>query len=271
MANPMKQTAALSSQHHQPTPGRSDRAPGAGISVGTCAVPQPAERGPVTNLVLRSPWAVALSDELRKRVAAELCVKQIPSGGYVCRKGDQAEHWFGILEGLVKVSTVSREGKAVSFIGVPAGGWFGEGAVLKNEKRPYDAVALRPSTVAYVPRGAFMLLVETSVYFNRFLLALLNERLGQFIAMVEHGRLLAPDARVATELVSLLNPLLYPGNQVSIPICQEELAHLMGLSRSVVNKVLKRLHREGIVKVGYGTIAVLDRTRLRDWGQESVV
>jgi hypothetical protein len=39
----------------------------------------------------------------------------------------------------------------------------------------------------------------------------LNERLGQFIAMVEYDRLLAPDARVARCIAQLYNPLLYPG------------------------------------------------------------
>ena len=39
----------------------------------------------------------------------------------------------------------------------------------------------------------------------------LNERLGQFIGMVEHDRLLGPDARLARCLASMFNPHLYPG------------------------------------------------------------
>ena len=127
---------------------------------------------------------------------------------------------------------VSPEGKATTFIGVPSGGWFGEGTLLKNEPWPYDAVALRSSVVANVPRRTFFTLLERSVGFNRFLIVQLNERLGQFVAMVEHGRFLGPDARLAAELAALFNPVLYPGTQLTLLISQEELGQFVGLSRA---------------------------------------
>jgi hypothetical protein len=102
------------------------------------------------------------------------------------------------------------EGRSISFIGVPSGGWFGEGSLLKREPRRYDGIAMRESAIAYVPRNTFMLLLDSSVAFNRFLLVQLNERLGQFVAMVEYDRLLEPDARLAKELAGLFNPVLYP-------------------------------------------------------------
>lgn len=215
--------------------------------------------------VLDAPWSAQLSDELRRRVAAETTVRKVAQGAYICRKGENPDHWLGVLDGLVKVASVSEDGRPVSFIGVPAGGWFGEGSILKNERRLFDAVALRPSMVAYMPRHTFTLLLEASVPFNRFLIAQLNERLGQFVAMVEHGRLLDPDARLATELASLTNPLLYPGNRNFIPISQAELAHLVGLSRQRVNGALKRLNDEGIVRVQYGAVTILDLERLKAW------
>jgi hypothetical protein len=62
-----------------------------------------------------------------------------------------------------------------------------------------------------MPRATFEWLLDTDIDFNRFLLMQLNERLGQFIAMVEYERLLEPDARVARSLAALFNPVLYPG------------------------------------------------------------
>jgi len=192
---------------------------------------------------------------------AETVIRNVAARSYVCRKGDPAEYWIGVLEGLVKVASVSPEGKPISFIGVSAGGWFGEGALLKNELRLYDAVALRPSVVAYMPRNTFMLLLDASIAFNRFLVTELNERLGQFVAMVEHDRLLKPEARLAAELAALFNPVLYPGNRTSLPISQQELAHLVGLSRGRVNTALKRLHDAGLVRVTYARSRELWRSR----------
>src|SRR4030095_5363451 len=217
--------------------------------------------------LLNATWARDLSDELRRRVAAETTIRSVPKGAYVCRKGERVEYWIGVLEGLVKVSSVSPEGKSVSFIGVPSDGWFGEGSLLKSEPRRFDGIALRSSVVAYMPRNTFMLLLDSSVSFNRVLLIQLNERLGQFVGMVEYDRMLGADARVAKELAALFNPLLYPGNRESLPVSQEELAHLVGLSRQSVNRSLRRLERAGLVRLHYRDLLLLDLEGLRHFGE----
>ena len=213
--------------------------------------------------LLSARWAQGLSDELRRRVVAETIIRDVPAGGFVCRKGEPAEHWVGVLVGLVKIVSVSPEGKSVSFIAVPTGGWLGEGALLKNELRLYDGIALRDSVIALVPRNTFMLLLDTSVAFNRFLLIQLNERLGQFVAMVEHDRMLGPDARLARELAGLFNPMLYPGGGKTLPVSQEELANLVGLPRQRVNQALRHLETVGLVRVGYRDVTILDLEGLK--------
>ena len=164
-----------------------------------------------------TPWARSPSPSDLARVEAETVTRVCAAGGLVCRKGEAVEAWIGVIDGLVKMTSVSPEGKSMSFVGVGTGGWFGEGSLLKDEPRRYDIVALRTSAIAYMPRATFMWLLDTSMPFNRFLLTQLNERLGQFIGMVEHDRLLGPEARLARCLASMFNPHLYPG---SAPRCR---------------------------------------------------
>ena len=64
------------------------------------------------------------------------------------------------LTGLVRIGTGSRDGKAVSFTGMTNGAWFGEGTVLKNEARRYDAVALRDTRLALMDRATFFWLLN---------------------------------------------------------------------------------------------------------------
>jgi CRP/FNR family cyclic AMP-dependent transcriptional regulator len=203
-----------------------------------------------------SLWAGTLSPAERARVEAESSTRAFPVGGLVCHRGEPVDHWIGVIDGLVKMANVSSDGKPTSFTGIPAGGWFGEGSLLKTEPRRYDIVALRASQVAFVPRATFMRLLDTSLGFNRFVLTQLNERLAQFIGMVEHDRLLGPDARIARCLSGLFNPHLYPRIGLALPISQEELGQLAGMSRQRVNQALKRLEQEGLLKVGYGGITV---------------
>jgi CRP/FNR family cyclic AMP-dependent transcriptional regulator len=46
--------------------------------------------------------------------------------------------------------------------------------------------------------------------------------------------------------------------QVSIPVSQEELAQLVGLSRGRVNRALKRLEGAGLLRVKYRRVTILD-------------
>ena len=211
-------------------------------------------------------WACDLSDTEFARVEAGVFERRISQGGFICRKGEAVEYWVGLIDGLVKVSTISHAGKAVTFTGVPTGGWFGEGTVLKDEARQYDLVALRDTRIALMSGATFRWLLEHSVGFNRFLVGQLNERLGQFIGLLESERLLDTDARVARCLATLFNPVLYPGLGRQLQVSQEEIGYLTGVSRQRVNRSLKVLQFAGYLRVDYGSITILDLPGLRRFG-----
>lgn len=220
----------------------------------------------LAELIRATRWGRTLTDDQMKRVAVETVERRYPASAIVCHKGEPVEAWLGVLEGLVKLHAESAAGKAMTFTGVAAGGWFGEGSLLKSEPRRYSAIALRESRIARVPRTTFEWLLDTSIGFNRFLLTQLNERLSQFIGMVEHERLLDPDARLARCIADLFNPILYPGIGPRLSISQEEIGFLTGVSRQRANQALQKLEREGLLAVEYGGIRVLDLERLRGYG-----
>jgi CRP/FNR family cyclic AMP-dependent transcriptional regulator len=218
------------------------------------------------DMLALSSWMRELSPEHSGRVRAAITVRDFEAGAYVSRKGDPASAWLGVIDGLVKIHSLSPAGKSVTFAGIPAGGWFAEGSVLKGQPFKYDIVALRDSRMALMPEATFRWLLDTSIPFNRFLLKQLNERLGQFIGMVEHDRLLEPDARVARALAALFNPHLYPDSDPHIQISQEELGYLAGASRQRVNRALQVLGKAGLIKVDYGLVTVLDLDGLQRYG-----
>jgi len=220
-------------------------------------------------LLHASLWTRSLTAGQVARVEAETVVRTLPLGVPVCRKGEPVEHWIGIIDGLVKMTSMNSAGKTTTFLGVTSGGWFGEGSLLKDRHRKYDVVTLRESRVAYMPRATFEWLLDTSIEFNRFLLLQLNERLGQFIGMVENERLLETDARVARSLASLFNPLLYPEQATDVQLSQEEVGYLTGVSRQRVNQSLQVLERAGLIRVEYGRLRILDLDGLRCFPEPS--
>ena len=211
------------------------------------------------------PWLQVLTPPQRERAIAHLQVADAAVGERVCRIGKPANFWFGVVDGLLKMSNDDSTGQAITFTGVPPGGWFGEGTLLKREVYRYNIQVLRKSVVAGLPLETFHELLEHSIGFNRFVLNQLNERLGQFIAARETDRIGNPDVRVARNLAALFHPLLYPGVGSMLRITQQELAYLVGLSRQRVNEALKRLQAQRLISVEYGGVRVLDLQGLRSF------
>ena len=209
------------------------------------------------------PWLAHLHAQERARAMQALSVAEAQVGDCVCREGQQVVYWFGVVEGLLKMSSDNADGGTMTFAGLPPGGWFGEGTVIKREPYRYNVQALRKSVVAGLPVETLYWLLDHSIGFNRFVMHQLNERLGQFIAARAIDRLNNPDVRVARSLAALFNPALYPGVGEVLRITQQELAYLVGLSRQRVNEALATLHAQGAIRVEYGGVRVLDLATLR--------
>jgi CRP/FNR family cyclic AMP-dependent transcriptional regulator len=208
-------------------------------------------------------WLGALLPAERARAVADLRVGDAQIGDYVCRVGKPVTYWFGVVEGLFKMSSDSAQGATMTFAGLPPGAWFGEGTALKREIYRYNIQALRKSVIAGIPVDTFHWLLDHSIGFNRFIMNQLNERLGQFIAAREIDRLNNPDVRVARNLAALFNPVLYPSAGEVLRITQQEMAYLVGLSRQRVNEALAQLQERGLIRIEYGGLRVLDLAALR--------
>jgi CRP/FNR family cyclic AMP-dependent transcriptional regulator len=220
-------------------------------------------RTPTPDELRGIPWLPLLRPDERLRAVASLQVGDAAAGDYVCRVGRPVTYWFGVVEGLLKMSSDNAQGITMTFAGMPPGGWFGEGTALKREPYRYNIQALRKSVVAGLPIDSFHWLLDHSIGFNRFVMNQLNERLGQFISAREIDRMSNPDLRVGRSLAALFNPVLYPGVGEVLRITQQELAYLVGLSRQRVNESLRTLEAQGTIRVEYGGLRVLDIEALR--------
>jgi len=220
-------------------------------------------RDPTKEELAGIPWLKVLSAEHCDQAIPQLKVSDAMPGDYVCRVGRPVTYWFGVVEGLLKMSTDNAQGQTMTFTGMPPGGWFGEGTALKRESYRYNIQALRRSIVAGLPVDTFHWLLDHSIGFNRFVMNQLNERLAQFIAAREIDRMNNPDVRVARSLAALFNPVLYPGVGEVLRITQQELGYLVGLSRQRVNEALAALEAQATIRVEYGGLRILDLEALR--------
>ena len=213
--------------------------------------------GPGARFFKTQPWFTQLPAEHQARVTDSTLTLAASKGELLLPAGATVEGWYAVLSGLVKLQSPSGQGRTSAFLGVPDGEWFGEGSTLKTERRRYEVMALRDTVLLCLPRAEFENLLAHSLPFNHFLVAHLNRRLGQAMAIVEAGRLRAPGQRVAL----FLSQMFWQGRRRVI-LSQEELGHLAGLSRQTVNRALKAMEEQGLVSLDFGRVTILDASAL---------
>jgi CRP/FNR family cyclic AMP-dependent transcriptional regulator len=211
-------------------------------------------------------WFIALSPSHQSLVQSTVVVQRVAAGAFIAHRGQLSQYWIGVHSGLIKLAVYSVEGRGATFSGVPAGGWCGEGSVIKRELRRYDVIALRDSEIMLVPAEIFHALLAQSLPFTAFVIRQLNERMGQFIAMIQNERLLGVDARVAQAIAQLFHPMLYPRTSAVLELSQEEIGMLTGLSRQRVNQALQHLAELKLINLSYQSIRVVDLPGLRGFG-----
>ncbi len=209
------------------------------------------------------PWLRCLQSQEYHQAVDAISLRYMSRGEHVARIGEPVTHWFGVVDGLLKVYVEGEEGQSITLTGIPPGGWFGEGTALKREPYRFNIQALRTSVVAGLPLQTFDRLLDQAPGFSRFVMTQLNERLAQFIAAQEAQRLGDPATRVARNLAAMFNPTLYPMTGTTLRVTQQDIGCLVGLSRQRVNQALSRLQSHGCIKSEYGSICILDLDALR--------
>jgi CRP-like cAMP-binding protein len=221
----------------------------------------------------KSSWGRALTAAEMQRVVADCRERSLSSRQSIVRAGEPAEFWVGLISGFGKMSVSGADGRETTLISITAGGWFGEGTLIKRGRWQYDGIALRDCRLALMPRDTFEWLRATSIPFNHYLQRLMSARMGGFIAQLCQDRLLDSTARVAHCLAGLFNPELYPqidpsldgGQPCFVDLRQSELGQLAGVSRQRANIALQALEQAGLILAERRGISVLNLQGLRDY------
>jgi len=78
-------------------------------------------RAPTTAELAGIPWLGALTPVERRRAEAAIVVGEAEVGDLVCRVGRPPTFWFGVIEGLLKMSNDNSQAAPLTFTGLPPG------------------------------------------------------------------------------------------------------------------------------------------------------
>jgi CRP/FNR family cyclic AMP-dependent transcriptional regulator len=187
----------------------------------------------------------------RAAIAGRMRRVQFDGDQMIFSRGDPGRDIYLVLEGRIRLSILSSDGRELSFAHAGPGSIFGEIATLDGGERTAGATAISRVTAMALPQRAMMELIENNPKVALAAIRFLCTRLRETDQRLEAIALHRIEVRLARLLLSALK-LQSPsaeGEEVPLDLgmSQGELALLIGASRPKVNIALTMLGDMGAI------------------------
>lgn len=219
------------------------------------------------DLVQRVPIYRRLSAEDRAELAAVCDVQRYDRGDVVFAEGDEANDFYTVVDGRIKVFKGTPDGRIVILEIFGPGDPVGAVVVYEELPYPATAVALEPTICLRIPRTEFYRLLETRPSLVRGLLMSLTHRLVLLtnrLAERTGGRVETRFARLFLKLAADIGKPRDSGVFIPMPLARQELADLLGTTVETSIRIMSRWGKEGVVKTEKDGFLVTDIQTLED-------
>ncbi|MFK7867761.1 MAG: Crp/Fnr family transcriptional regulator [Roseobacter sp.] len=199
------------------------------------------------------PWMQGMPKEVRTAFDRALRVRALQAGQLLTELGEPAQSLIGVKAGAIALHTDDVESQDIVGHIMWPGDWYGVATILTDVPRVLGSSALTDASVYVLTRSAVERLAEEHPIFWRAaaVLASLNAMLATRIA--RDNLLRSPTEKCTATLDRLIGRQSLP---CDLPITQSQFAHICGLSRGAVAKVLSELERAGKTSRRYSAIRV---------------
>jgi CRP-like cAMP-binding protein len=208
-------------------------------------------------------WFSALPAALQDALLEAAQVQSLDAGQRLFRRGDPPSGLYAVVAGAMRIGAVSEQGKEALLTLVEPPYWFGEISLFDGQPRTHDAFAESPCTLLLVPQAALLALLERQPQYWRDFALLMSQKLRLAFIALEQISLLPTAPRLARRLLLIAENYGEAEPRRVIHLAQEQLALMLAISRQTTNQILKELQAQGILRLTYGEIEILDIARLR--------
>lgn len=222
------------------------------------APPQAAALRPVTPFVLDQPLIDAL-------LPVGLLRHWAP-GDELASYGQRMEHVSVCLSGEYKALLNGVDGQSHLLRRLMHGELFGVPSALAGTPFPTDIVCDEAGSTLDIPRHALQDLLHQQPELALGIIKSLSTRISEMFDVMESDLLPSLRARVWQRLQRLARFNGRPDRhgQIELPLTQQDIAQSLNASRPRVQQELKRLEREGVIRLGYRRITLLQTRPARE-------
>jgi len=211
------------------------------------------ETSEIAHRLAHVPLFEGLSVDTLVRIVSLAHAKSLETGQLFFGEGDQAETFFVLTSGRVKLTQLTPEGHQVVLRLISPGDAFGGVGAFGDPTYPVNAEAVEPSVALAWMSTTMRQLLETepviAVNAVRFIAGRLHDLQQRYRqAMTERV-----ERRVARALLRIVHDAgrrVDGGVEITFPVSRQDIAEMTGTTLYTVSRLLSAWEDRGIVRTG---------------------
>lgn len=212
-----------------------------------------------------------LDDETLQKIYKSGLVQNFRKNSVILSEEDAGSAMFFIVEGKVKVSRSSGDGKEVILAILNESDFFGEMAILDGMARSATVTAVEDSKLFIIQRAEFLELLRNFPEVSISLLQELSRRLRAATMKIKALSLKDAEGKVATVLLQIADEVGKIRQGIveidDLPY-QQELANMAGTSRETISRTLHSFAKKGMIELEGSKVKILDYEKFKElYGQ----
>lgn len=212
----------------------------------------------------------ALSAEDRTALGGRMSRMVLPPGSQVFRQGEPSDRLVIVESGRVRVYQTSAQGQSFTQAVCVGGTSIGLAALVARRRRDTSAETIDTSTLQFMPASEFLDLMHTLPGLGAGVARLLATTAMESFARTEALVVETARVRLARILVSLAGDgACAAGGEREIEgITQEDLARMVGVSRTWVVLSLKLFEDQGLIRRHRRRLVIPDTGKMLRFAQD---
>lgn len=223
------------------------------------------EKDQALRVLQAAEWLKDFPSELAESLLADGRLLRLNVGEWAQAEGDDRGGLFVVIGGLLH-SFCTAPGEREVMIGLTgAGALLGHATRFSGGPRLVTAVCVEPTVLLEISEGALDRIAEQQPEIWRAIAGFSYANMRRAVQMAAEAISLPPRARIAARLLAAADALhsQAPGSTQIVPLSQELLGEMTGVTRKTVNHHLSAFQRDGLIELGYGRIRLCDIHRLQ--------
>ncbi len=210
--------------------------------------------------LLRDLPPFSLLDDVQIREILDLArSRRYDAGATIFEEGDEAERFYLLLDGYMRVVRITPEGEHVIALHIPAGQLFGIAKALGRDTYPATSVTAADSVALSWPMRHWDDFVAKYEGFAAQTYKTVGNRVGEMNNRIVEMATRQVEQRIACAMLRLINQTgrkVENGIEIDFPITRQDLSEMTGSTLHTVSRLLSGWEKQGIVESGRKRITV---------------